>query len=161
MKRFISLLMATLMLVTLLAGCGDNANKDQGSDESTNSVTLRNTGFLTTSDPNQTTNTHEYTVHENIYEGLYDLNEASGGYDLRLAESIEPNEDATEYIAKMIRKIIRIDKEKCNGCGACADACHEGAIDIINGKAELVREHFCDGLGDCLPECPTGAISFE
>ena len=61
----------------------------------------------------------------------------------------------------MIRKIIRIDKEKCNGCGACANACHEGAIDIINGKAELVREHFCDGLGDCLPECPTGAISFE
>ena len=61
----------------------------------------------------------------------------------------------------MIRKIIRIDKEKCNGCGACADACHEGAIDIINRKAELVREHFCDGLGDCLPECPTGAISFE
>ena len=61
----------------------------------------------------------------------------------------------------MIRKIIRIDKEKCNGCGAWADACHEGAIDIIHGKAELVREHFCDGLGDCLPECPTGAISFE
>ena len=61
----------------------------------------------------------------------------------------------------MIRKIIRIDKEKCNGCGACADACHEGAIDIIDGKAELIREHFCDGLGDCLPECPTGAISFE
>ena len=61
----------------------------------------------------------------------------------------------------MIRKIIRIDKKKCNGCGACADACHEGAIDIIDGKAELVREHFCDGLGDCLPECPTGAISFE
>ena len=61
----------------------------------------------------------------------------------------------------MIRKIIRIDKDKCNGCGACASACHEGAIDIINGKANLVREHFCDGLGDCLPECPTGAISFE
>ena len=61
----------------------------------------------------------------------------------------------------MIRKIIRIDKDKCNGCGACADACHESAIDIINGKAELVREHFCDGLGDCLPECPTDAISFE
>ncbi len=61
----------------------------------------------------------------------------------------------------MIRKIIRIDKEKCNGCGVCADACHEGAIDIIDGKAELMREHFCDGLGDCLPECPTGAISFE
>lgn len=61
----------------------------------------------------------------------------------------------------MIRKIIRIDKEKCNGCGACARACHEGAIDMIDGKAELVREHFCDGLGDCLPECPTGAISFE
>lgn len=61
----------------------------------------------------------------------------------------------------MIRKIIRIDHERCNGCGACAKACHEGAIEIINGKAELVREHFCDGLGDCLPECPTGAISFE
>ena len=61
----------------------------------------------------------------------------------------------------MIRRIIQIDKEKCNGCGACANACHEGAIDIMNGKAELVREHFCDGLGDCLPECPTGAISFE
>ena len=50
----------------------------------------------------------------------------------------------------MKRRIITIDEEKCNGCGACADACHEGAIDIINGKAELVREHFCDGLGDCL-----------
>ena len=61
----------------------------------------------------------------------------------------------------MKRKIIRIDRERCNGCGACAKACHEGAIEIINGKAELVREHFCDGLGDCLPECPTGAISFE
>ena len=61
----------------------------------------------------------------------------------------------------MLRKLIKIDKEKCNGCGACADACHEGAIDIIDGKAELMREHFCDGLGDCLPKCPTGAISFE
>ena len=61
----------------------------------------------------------------------------------------------------MIRKIIRIDEEKCNGCGLCATACHEGAIDIINGKAKLVRENFCDGLGDCLPGCPTGAITFE
>ena len=61
----------------------------------------------------------------------------------------------------MIRKIIHIDEEKCNGCGLCARACHEGAIDIIEGKARLVRENFCDGFGDCLPNCPTGAISFE
>lgn len=61
----------------------------------------------------------------------------------------------------MIRRIIRIDTEKCNGCGACARACHEGAIDIIDGKALLTRENYCDGLGDCLPECPTGAITFE
>lgn len=61
----------------------------------------------------------------------------------------------------MVRKIIRIDEEKCNGCGICANACHEGAIEIIDGKAKLVRENFCDGFGDCLPGCPTGAISFE
>lgn len=61
----------------------------------------------------------------------------------------------------MIRKIIHIDEDKCNGCGICATACHEGAIDIIEGKAKLVRENFCDGLGDCLPACPTGAITFE
>ena len=61
----------------------------------------------------------------------------------------------------MIIKIIHIDEDKCNGCGICATACHEGAIDIIDGKAKLVRENFCDGLGDCLPACPTGAITFE
>ena len=61
----------------------------------------------------------------------------------------------------MIRKIIKIDEEKCNGCGLCAGACHEGAIDLIDGKAKLVRENFCDGFGDCLPGCPTGAITFE
>ena len=61
----------------------------------------------------------------------------------------------------MIRQIIHIDEEKCNGCGLCASACHEGAIDIVDGKAKLVRENFCDGFGDCLPGCPTGAISFE
>ena len=61
----------------------------------------------------------------------------------------------------MIRRIIKIDEEKCNGCGACASACHEGAIDMINGKAKLTREDYCDGLGDCLPACPTNAISFE
>ena len=61
----------------------------------------------------------------------------------------------------MLRQIIHIDEEKCNGCGLCATACHEGAIDMVNGKAKLVRENFCDGFGDCLPACPTGAISFE
>ena len=61
----------------------------------------------------------------------------------------------------MLRRIIRIDEEKCNGCGACASACHEGAIGIIDGKARLLREDYCDGLGDCLPACPTDAISFE
>ncbi len=61
----------------------------------------------------------------------------------------------------MIRKIIKIDEEKCNGCGACAAACHEGAIEMVNGKAKLTREDYCDGLGDCLPACPTNAISFE
>ncbi|HIY09470.1 MAG TPA: 4Fe-4S binding protein [Firmicutes bacterium] len=61
----------------------------------------------------------------------------------------------------MIRTIIRIDEERCNGCGACAAACHEGAIAMVNGKAKLTREDYCDGLGDCLPACPTGAISFE
>ena len=61
----------------------------------------------------------------------------------------------------MIRKIIKIDEEKCIGCGACAAACHEGAIEMINGIAKLTREDYCDGLGDCLPACPTDAISFE
>ena len=61
----------------------------------------------------------------------------------------------------MLRKIIKIDDEKCNGCGACAAACHEGAIEMINGKARLTREDYCDGLGDCLPACPVDAISFE
>ena len=60
----------------------------------------------------------------------------------------------------MKRRIIEIDREKCNGCGACAAACHEGAIAMVDGKATLMRDDYCDGLGDCLPACPTGAISF-
>lgn len=60
----------------------------------------------------------------------------------------------------MKRRIITIDEEKCNGCGACANACHEGAIGMVNGKAKLMRDDYCDGLGDCLPACPTGAITF-
>ena len=61
----------------------------------------------------------------------------------------------------MVRKIIHIDEEKCTGCGQCADACHEGAIEMVDGKARLTREDYCDGLGDCLPACPAGAITFE
>ncbi|GHV76737.1 (Fe-S)-binding protein [Spirochaetia bacterium] len=61
----------------------------------------------------------------------------------------------------MIRKIIKIDEEKCNGCGLCADACHESAIEIVDGKAKLLRDDYCDGLGNCLPACPQGAIGFE
>ena len=60
----------------------------------------------------------------------------------------------------MKRRIIEIDQDKCNGCGACADACHEGAIGMVDGKAKLLRDDYCDGLGDCLPACPTGAITF-
>ncbi len=60
----------------------------------------------------------------------------------------------------MIRRIIEINEEKCNGCGACAAACHEGAISMVDGKARLMRDDYCDGLGDCLPNCPTGAITF-
>ena len=60
----------------------------------------------------------------------------------------------------MIRRIIEIDEAKCNGCGACAKACHEGAIGMVDGKAKLLRDDYCDGLGDCLPTCPTGAITF-
>ncbi len=61
----------------------------------------------------------------------------------------------------MIRKIVHIDEEKCDGCGICVDACHEGALQLIDGKARLVSESYCDGLGDCLPECPQGAIILE
>ncbi len=61
----------------------------------------------------------------------------------------------------IIRKIIKIDEEKCNGCGACVTVCHEGAIEMVNGKAKLTREDYCDGLGNCLPTCPADAISFE
>ena len=61
----------------------------------------------------------------------------------------------------MIRKIIKIDESRCNGCALCAAACHEGAIGMVNGKAKLLREDYCDGLGDCLPACPMNAISFE
>lgn len=62
-------------------------------------------------------------------------------------------------MAKVVRKIVQIDEEKCDGCGICVPGCHEGAIQIINGKAKLVSDNLCDGLGDCLQECPLGAIT--
>ena len=86
MKKYISLFLTALMLLSLLAGCGDGkTNADDG--DGTRTIVLRNTASLSTNDPHATTNTHDYTVFENIYEGLYDLNEADGGYDLRLAEN--------------------------------------------------------------------------
>lgn len=100
MKKRMSLLMALVMVVTLLAGCGGGGT-GSSDDPEVRTVNLRNTASLTTSDPNMTTNTHDYTVNENIYEGLYDLNEATGGYELRLAEKVEPNEDSTEYIVTL------------------------------------------------------------
>ena len=93
MKKYISLFLAALMLLSLLAGCGKKSDGGDG----TRTLVLRNTAGLSTNDPHATTNTHDYTVFENIYEGLYDLNEATGGYDLRLAEKVEANDDATEY----------------------------------------------------------------
>lgn len=100
MKKYISLLLAALMLLSLLAGCGGGkTNTDDG--DGTRTLVLRNTAGLSTNDPHATTNTHDYTVFENIYEGLYDLNEATGGYDLRLAEKVEANDDATEYIVTL------------------------------------------------------------
>ncbi len=65
-----------------------------------------------------------------------------------------------QKVKTIIRQIIQIDEENCNGCGACVQACHEGAIGMVNGKAKLLRDDYCDGLGDCLPNCPTGAITF-
>ena len=79
---------------------------------------------------------------------------------LKATNTLLLNTQKTEVKA-MLRKLIKIDESKCNGCGACAKACHEGAIQMINGVAKLTREDYCDGLGDCLPACPTDAISFE
>lgn len=73
--------------------------------------------------------------------------------------SVHKREHMKEEVI-LIRRIIHIDEDKCNGCGICAEACHEGAIGMVNGKAKLLRDDYCDGLGDCLPTCPTGAITF-
>jgi NAD-dependent dihydropyrimidine dehydrogenase PreA subunit len=71
------------------------------------------------------------------------------------------NEGRIQGGISMKRNIIHIDEEKCDGCGLCIEACHEGALQLVDGKAKLVSESYCDGLGDCLPECPTGAITIE
>ena len=157
MKRFISLLMSALMLVAVLAGCGGRGSGgsggEQGNDASENIVTLRNTGFLTTSDPNQTTNTHEYTVFENIYEGLYDLNEAEGGYDLRLAEKIEANDDwegsdfryCNEFLFK---SDAPFDEDEClkflgsmGDCELLVGAYPDYKIHVHSNTPNLVLEH--------------------
>ncbi len=74
--------------------------------------------------------------------------------------SVTKQEAIRKGFPNMLRTVIEIDQSKCNGCGICAMACHEGAIEIVNGKAKLMRDDFCDGFGDCLPTCPTGAITF-
>ena len=81
--------------------------------------------------------------------------------DMEKSRSNGPGPSRPKGEEMMIRKIITIDEEKCNGCGACAAACHEGAIEMVGGKAKLTREDYCDGLGDCLPACPMDAIHFE
>ena len=72
-----------------------------------------------------------------------------------------PGKDKNRGGIAMARKLVQIDESKCNGCGLCASACHEGAIGMVNGKAKLLKKELCDGIGDCLPVCPTGAIAFE
>lgn len=74
--------------------------------------------------------------------------------------NLQSKENIKKEGIKMIRQIIKIEEDKCNGCGLCANACHEGAIEIVDGKAKLIRDDYCDGLGNCLPVCPTGAITF-
>jgi ferredoxin len=92
-------------------------------------------------------------IHEKYFYGVSE--------DTDILKKTKYNTRRSEEASNMIRKIIHIDEEKCNGCGLCASACHEGAIEMVNGKAKLVRENFCDGFGDCLPGCPMGAITFE
>ena len=82
------------------------------------------------------------------------------GRSIRGLIGIDPWQGKTIEGELMIRTVIHIDEDKCTGCGLCANACHEGAIGIVDGKAKLLRDDFCDGMGDCLPSCPTGAITF-
>ena len=140
MKKYISLFLAVLMLLSLLAGCGGGKTND---GDGTRTLVLRNSAGLSTNDPHATTNTHDYTVFENIYEGLYDLNEATGGYDLRLAEKVEANDDATEYIVTLKQGVKFHDGSELTAQDVAASITYSKTcpeVNLYNGSVEKIEK---------------------